>query len=141
MWVCASCRAGATTLGVLRQVTPRAFVTHLWRAARTVGEAGEKPCPSCTQPLIELDASDVELALPLRVCVRCFLVWIDRPSLDEMRILRSKGRSRVREAAARAEAEALAEPARIAGEAEDTLLFVLAAASDAAETIESALEP
>lgn len=80
VWVCRLCEAGATTLGVVRQVAPREFVNHLWQAAQTQGVASPLRCPSCTQALISL-GPDVAIEPAAQVCVRCFLVWLGQDSL------------------------------------------------------------
>lgn len=99
VWLCASCVAGATTLGVLRKVSPRAFVNHLWQAAQAHGRRSPKRCPSCTQPLLDLDGSQVELSPPLLVCRHCFLVWLERRTLEAFRLDAQRLRSPLREAA------------------------------------------
>jgi hypothetical protein len=81
VFVCETCLAGATTLGVLRHVAPKAFINHLWQAARLHGSLSRKACPSCTQPLIELRPPQVEIEPALEVCCRCFLIWMERPTL------------------------------------------------------------
>lgn len=86
VWVCGSCVAGATTLGVLRHVAPKAFINHLWQAARLHGSRSAKACPSCTQPLVELRPPQVEIEPALEVCCRCFLIWMERPTLAALRV-------------------------------------------------------
>ena len=93
VWVCADCVAGATTLGVLRHVAPRAFINHLWQAARLHGEPSRKACPSCTQPLVELRPPKVEIEPALEVCCRCFLIWMERATLAALRV-ETPGRAR-----------------------------------------------
>jgi len=78
--------AGATTLGVLRHVAPKAFINHLWQAARLHGSLSSKICPSCTQPLIELRPPQVVIEPALDVCCRCFLIWMERPTLEALRV-------------------------------------------------------
>ncbi len=80
VWVCRLCEAGATTVGVVRQVAPREFVNHLWQAAQTHGVASPLRCPSCTQALISL-GPEVAIEPAAQVCVRCFLVWLGQDSL------------------------------------------------------------
>jgi hypothetical protein len=86
VWVCGQCVAGATTLGVLRHVAPKAFINHLWQAARLHGSLSSKICPSCTQPLIELRPPQVVIEPALDVCCRCFLIWMERPTLEALRV-------------------------------------------------------
>jgi hypothetical protein len=104
VWVCASCAAGATTLGVLRHVAPKAFINHLWQAARLHGTTSAKACPSCTQPLVELRPPQVEIEPALEVCCRCFLIWMERPTLQALRV------DRPRALALEAQARSLARP-------------------------------
>ena len=84
VWVCGICVAGATTIGVLRHVAPKAFINHLWQAARLHGSLSRKICPSCTQPLIELRPPQVEIEPALDVCCRCFLIWMEKPALTAL---------------------------------------------------------
>jgi hypothetical protein len=84
VWVCGTCVAGATTIGVLRHVAPKAFINHLWQAARLHGSLSRKICPSCTQPLIELRPPQVEIEPALEVCCRCFLIWMEKPALTAL---------------------------------------------------------
>jgi hypothetical protein len=86
VWVCGACVAGATTLGVLRHVAPKAFINHLWQAARLHGSLSAKACPSCTQPLLELRPPQVVIEPRLEVCCRCFLIWMERPTLETLRV-------------------------------------------------------
>lgn len=138
VWICRSCAAGATTLGVIRKVAPRAFINHLWQAARSHGQESSCACPSCTQPLLEFDARDVAVEPTLKVCCRCFLVWLDCGALAALR-LRPRARSATREAAARLQADALAQPKAVADEARSTVLLAIAAAQEVATVIDSAL--
>jgi hypothetical protein len=138
VWICRPCEAGATTLGVLRQVAPRPCINHLWQAARTLGLPSAKSCPSCTQPLLELDAPSVESSPSFLVCCHCFLVWLERPALRALRLTQPRVRSAVREAAALAEVGGLTEQARLARETRNTLLFAIAAVQEAAGVLESA---
>jgi Zn-finger nucleic acid-binding protein len=114
VWLCDACLAGATTVGVLRKVAPRAFVHHLWQAGLAQGRASTRRCPSCTQPLLELDGSRVELSPALLLCCRCFLVWLERPSLQAFGLERRPGRAAGRAAAAIGQATGRSEPERIA---------------------------
>jgi Zn-finger nucleic acid-binding protein len=91
VWVCGDCVAGATTLGVLRHVAPRAFINHLWQAARLHGTPSRKACPSCTQPLVELRPPRVQIEPPLDVCCRCFLIWMERATLLKLSAERPRG--------------------------------------------------
>ena len=86
VWVCGGCVAGATTLGVLRHVAPKAFINHLWQAARLHGSLSSKACPSCTQPLLELRPPQVVIEPALEVCCRCFLIWMERATLETLRV-------------------------------------------------------
>jgi hypothetical protein len=81
----------------------------------------------------------VEFSPSLLLCCRCFLVWLDRPALQALRLAQPRVRSAIREAGALAEARALAAPAQVALEARNTLLFALAAAQEVADVLESAL--
>jgi hypothetical protein len=91
VWVCRDCAAGATTLGVLRHVAPRAFVNQLWQAARRHGTPSRKACPSCTQPLVELRPPQVRIEPPIDVCCRCFLIWMERATLAALHAERTRG--------------------------------------------------
>lgn len=86
VWVCGTCVAGATTIGVLRHVAPKAFINHLWQAARLHGSLSAKACPSCTQPLLELRPPQVVIEPALDVCTRCFLIWMERATLETLRV-------------------------------------------------------
>ena len=97
VWICRSCEAGAVNLGVFRQVVPRGFVNHLWRAVKLYGLPSRKTCPSCAQPLLEVDAKRVQLSPALEVCCRCFLVWLERPVLARLRQRTPRLRSSIRE--------------------------------------------
>jgi hypothetical protein len=71
VWVCRTCRAGAATLPILRQVAPRTFVNRVWQAALHDGRGSRILCPACRKPFIEFAG-----ARQLKVCVRCFWVWL-----------------------------------------------------------------
>jgi hypothetical protein len=112
VWLCDPCSAGATTLGVFRRVAPRPFVNHLWQAGRAHGQPSARRCPSCTQALLELDASRVELSPSLLLCCRCFLVWLEEPTLEAFRLGRQRLGSGAREVAATIPMRAIGEPDR-----------------------------
>jgi hypothetical protein len=46
VWICRTCRAGAVTLPILRQVALRLFVNELWQAARDNGHPSLVRCPA-----------------------------------------------------------------------------------------------
>jgi hypothetical protein len=74
VWVCRTCRAGAATVPILRAVAPRAFVNGLWQAALHHGRRSRMVCPSCARPFTEFAGEAV--SRQLKVCVRCFWVWL-----------------------------------------------------------------
>src|SRR5262245_37072712 len=76
VWVCRACRAGAVTLPILRQVASRPFVNHLWQAALHNGRISRVICPACTQPFTEFRGANTVVNSQLKVCVRCFWVWL-----------------------------------------------------------------
>lgn len=139
VWLCGSCVAGATTLGVIRKVAPKDFVNHLWQAGYAHDRPSAQRCPSCTQPLLELDGARVELSPSMLLCCRCYLVWLERATLEAFRLAEQRVRSVAREAAALSRVEALGEPQRSAREARDALVFALAAGQELAAVLEAAL--
>jgi uncharacterized protein YbaR (Trm112 family) len=76
VWVCRACRAGAVTLPILRQVASCPFVNQLWQAALHNGRASRVACPACRQPFTEFRGANVAVTSQLKVCVRCFWVWL-----------------------------------------------------------------
>ncbi len=76
VWVCRTCRAGAVTLPILRQVTAGPFVNHLWQTALHDGRPSAVVCPACTQPFTEFRGASAAVNAQLKVCVRCFWVWL-----------------------------------------------------------------
>jgi hypothetical protein len=76
VWVCRACRAGAVTLPILRQVASRPFVNHLWQTALHNGCPSPVVCPACTQPFTEFRGASAAVNAQLKVCVRCFWVWL-----------------------------------------------------------------
>jgi hypothetical protein len=84
VWVCRVCRAGAVTLPTLRQVAARPFVNQLWQAALHHGCASKVVCPACTQPFTEFRRASGAAHPPLKVCVRCFWVWLSPEGLSSV---------------------------------------------------------
>ena len=84
VWLCRSCRSGAATLPILRQVAPRAFVNHLWQAALHDGRVSSVLCPSCTQLFTTFRGSPVSVEPYLEVCTRCYWVWLGPASLSSL---------------------------------------------------------
>jgi len=80
VWICRTCRAGAVTLPILRQVAPRPFVNQLWQTALHNGRTSTVVCPACAQPFTEFRGASAEVNSQLKVCVRCFWVWL-RPGV------------------------------------------------------------
>jgi Zn-finger nucleic acid-binding protein len=81
VWLCRTCRAGAATLPILRQVAPRDFVNQVWQAALQNGVPSARVCPSCTQPFTTFTGSRAKIEPHLEVCTRCYWVWLDSESL------------------------------------------------------------
>jgi hypothetical protein len=81
--VCARCMGGTTTLPVLKRVAPREFIQHLWQAAQRSGRSSFKSCPSCRQPLLSL-GPEVEIEPEFDVCVRCYVVWFEQATLEQL---------------------------------------------------------
>lgn len=79
VWVCRTCRAGAVTLPLLRQVASHAFVNRVWQAALHNGRPSTLVCPACAQPFTECRGASAAVNAQLKVCVRCFWVWL-RPA-------------------------------------------------------------
>lgn len=138
VWICRACVAGAATLGVIRKVAPREFINHIWQAARAFGRESELPCPSCTQPLLTFHPDEVSVSPKLEICCRCFFLWLDREALASLG-LTQRGRSPLREAAARLQAHALASGAPREMQGQDAVLLALAAVSDVAELLGATL--
>lgn len=84
VWVCRMCRAGAVTLPILRQVAPRPFVNQLWQAALHHGRPSRVVCPACTQPFTEFGEATAADHPQLKVCVRCFWVWLSPEGLSSV---------------------------------------------------------
>ncbi len=84
VWVCRICCAGAVTLPILRQVAPRPFVNTLWQAALHQGRTSRVMCPACQQPFTELKGVDAVVNAQLKVCVRCFWVWLRPEALPSL---------------------------------------------------------
>jgi Zn-finger nucleic acid-binding protein len=84
VWLCATCRGGAATLPILRQVAPRDFVNQLWQAALQNGRPSSQLCPSCTQPFTTFEKSRARVEPHLEVCTRCYWVWLSSASLKQL---------------------------------------------------------
>src|SRR5262245_10401565 len=87
VWVCRVCRAGAVTLPILRQVAPRSFVNQLWQAALHRRRPSQLMCPACTPPFTELGEANAAVHPLLKVCVRCFWVWLSAEGLSSVSAL------------------------------------------------------
>jgi Zn-finger nucleic acid-binding protein len=82
--VCRACRAGAVTLPILSAVAPRRFVNQLWQAALYNGRASRVVCPACRQPFTEFKGASITVTSQLKVCVRCFWVWLRPGALPSL---------------------------------------------------------
>ena len=82
VWLCRTCRAGAATLPILRQVAPRDFVNHLWQAALHNGCPSALVCPSCARPFTRFLKPRGVAQPQLEVCVGCFWVWLGSESFS-----------------------------------------------------------
>jgi hypothetical protein len=76
VWVCRVCRAGAVTLPILRQGASRPFVNQLWQMALHNGRPSTLLCPACTRLFTECRGATAAVNSQLKVCVRCFWVWL-----------------------------------------------------------------
>ena len=88
VWFCHSCRSGAATLPVLRQVAPHDFVNQLWQAALHNGRVSSTHCPACKQPFTTFRGSQAYVEPYLEVCTRCYWVWLSPTSLSMLSQLR-----------------------------------------------------
>jgi hypothetical protein len=81
VWICRTCLGGAVTLPILRKLAPRPFVNQLWQTALRHGRPSALLCPACSHPFTEVAAR----ATPhVRVCVRCYWVWLDCSVLESL---------------------------------------------------------
>lgn len=76
VWVCHTCRAGAVTLPILRQAAPQTFINQLWQTALHHGRPSRVRCPACRLPFTEFRGATATVNSQLKVCVRCFWVWL-----------------------------------------------------------------
>jgi hypothetical protein len=76
VWLCHACRGGAVTVPVLRHFASRDLVNRVWQAAQHRSRPSRQRCPACEQPFSELAWGRAGSRAPIRVCVRCYWVWL-----------------------------------------------------------------
>ena len=84
VWICRTCRGGAVTVPILRKFAPRPFVNQLWQTALHRGRRSSLLCPGCTHPFTEVGGVATQ---GIRVCVRCYWVWLDCDALASLSTL------------------------------------------------------
>lgn len=84
VWFCGNCRAGAITLPILRRFAPRPFVDQLWQAALHGSSPSALVCPACDQRFADIAGVGDATSSQIKVCVRCFWVWMDSEQLSSL---------------------------------------------------------
>lgn len=65
------------SVALLRKAARTDYTSRLWRKTYSGQRSRGRPCPICSQPMIEVAASDEPEPLMLDVCRACQFVWFD----------------------------------------------------------------
>ncbi len=86
LWACDGCGGRAITLELLRHTFTSESINPLWlHAIRGEGtKAG--PCPSCRNPMIDVQLSE-NAKVDVDVCRICHMVWFDAQEMDSLNAL------------------------------------------------------
>jgi len=116
LWACDGCGGRAITLELLRHTFTSESINPLWlHAIRGEGtKAG--PCPSCRNPMIDVQLSE-NAKVDVDVCRICHMVWFDAHEMDSLAALPAPAPAdnltqEARELIAMEKIKALAEQAR-----------------------------
>lgn len=115
-WLCAGCGGRLVGLGVLRRTTAQPHIDRIWRQAREATTRGGRPCPSCTEPMVEVPSGPDGAGPMVDVCRICHVVWFDPREFEQMpavpqpveAAIPQRAEERAKEILATAQAEAIA---------------------------------
>ena len=81
-WVCPACSGRAVGLAVLRKAIAPKFINQLWAAVRDERGFPSRPCPACTQRMVEVTIAPDAVPFKLDVCKPCEFVWFDPGEME-----------------------------------------------------------
>ncbi len=83
LWACSNCGGRAVGVELLRRTFTPESINPLWLHAIRDEGPRSGPCPSCHNPMIEVQLSDTA-AVKVDVCRLCHLVWFDAHEVDTL---------------------------------------------------------
>lgn len=92
---CTACGGRALTFPDLQTGLPAEVAASVATAVRAKGPLGVLPCPTCDEPMRELDAGGGGPPVLLRGCASCRRVWLDADGVERLST-KSTRRKRVR---------------------------------------------
>src|SRR2546421_13010881 len=75
-WACDQCGGRAITVELLRRIFTPESINPLWLHAIRGEGAKASPCPSCRNPMIDVQLSE-NAKVDVDVCRICHMVWFD----------------------------------------------------------------
>ena len=85
IWRCEKCDGRAVGLQLLRRTFTPESINPLWLHAIHNEGIGARPCPSCSNPMIEV-ALDSSSGTKLEVCKICEFVWFDKGETQPLQV-------------------------------------------------------
>lgn len=83
LWACSNCGGRAVGVELLRRTFTPESIKPLWLHAIRGEGPRNGPCPSCHNPMIEVQLSDTA-AVKVDVCRLCHFVWFDAHEVDTL---------------------------------------------------------
>ena len=85
IWRCEKCDGRAVGLQLLRRTFAGESINPLWlRAVHNEGSRA-RPCPSCSNPMIEV-AADSSGGIKIEVCKVCEFLWFDAGETQPLQV-------------------------------------------------------
>jgi hypothetical protein len=85
IWRCEKCDGRAVGLQLLRRTFTAESINPLWLHAIHNEGSSARPCPSCSNPMIEV-ALDSSSGIKLEVCKICEFVWFDKGETQPLQV-------------------------------------------------------
>jgi len=85
IWRCENCDGRAVGLQLLRRTFTPESINPLWLHAIHNEGSSARPCPSCSNPMIEV-ALDSSSGIKVEVCKICEFVWFDKGETQPLQV-------------------------------------------------------
>lgn len=76
-WACPECAGRALSVELLRRTFTNESINPFWRRVLANPPAGDRACPCCDRPMLQVALADAPASSTIDVCRLCHFVWSD----------------------------------------------------------------